>query len=170
MVRGGRPVSWTWSELLPVHSFLLPPLCPTSVARCTVHRALSVPVSTRTTPRSPLSYSSVKEPDSPAAPHPLFWASAPALLPFYPHRILISASHLPLAVLFLLLGLLFLSLFFQYNFEIPRRGTWQPTPVFLPGESHGQRNLAGCSPHGCTESDTTEPSSHACTFIYFIIY
>ena len=26
------------------------------------------------------------------------------------------------------------------------RDTWQPTPVFLPGESHGQRSLAGCSP------------------------
>ena len=28
-------------------------------------------------------------------------------------------------------------------------GKWQPTPVFLPGESHGQRKLAGCSPWGC---------------------
>ena len=28
------------------------------------------------------------------------------------------------------------------------RRKWQPTPVFLPGESHGQRNLAGCSPWG----------------------
>ena len=27
-------------------------------------------------------------------------------------------------------------------------GKWQPTPVVLPGESHGQRNLAGCSPWG----------------------
>ena len=32
----------------------------------------------------------------------------------------------------------------------------QPTPVFLPGESHGQRSLAGYSPWGCKESDTTE--------------
>ena len=30
------------------------------------------------------------------------------------------------------------------------------TPVLLPGESHGQRSLAGCSPQGCRESDTTE--------------
>ena len=36
------------------------------------------------------------------------------------------------------------------------RRTWQPTPVFLPGESHGQRSLVGCSPWGRTESDTTE--------------
>ena len=32
---------------------------------------------------------------------------------------------------------------------------WQPTPVFLPGKSHGQRSLAGCSPWGHKESDIT---------------
>ena len=32
----------------------------------------------------------------------------------------------------------------------------QPTPVFLPGESHGWRSLVGCSPWGRTESDTIE--------------
>ena len=36
------------------------------------------------------------------------------------------------------------------------RGKWQPTPVFLPGESQGQGSLAGCCLWGCTESDTTE--------------
>ena len=36
------------------------------------------------------------------------------------------------------------------------RGKWQPTPVFLPGESCGQRNLVGCCLWGCTELDTTE--------------
>ena len=30
--------------------------------------------------------------------------------------------------------------------KIPWRKAWQPTPVFLPGESRGQRSLAGCSP------------------------
>ena len=40
--------------------------------------------------------------------------------------------------------------------KIPWRRAWQPTPVFLPGESHGQRNLASYSLWGCTESDTTE--------------
>ena len=34
--------------------------------------------------------------------------------------------------------------------------SWQSTPVFLPGESHGQRSLAGYSPWGCKESDMTE--------------
>ena len=43
--------------------------------------------------------------------------------------------------------------------KISCRRIWQPTPVFLPGESRGQRSLAGCSPWGCKESDTTE---HAC--------
>ena len=36
------------------------------------------------------------------------------------------------------------------------RRKWQPTPVFLPGESHGQRSLMGCSPWGHKELDTTE--------------
>ena len=40
--------------------------------------------------------------------------------------------------------------------KISWRRAWQPTPVFLPGESHGQRNLMGYSPWGCKESDTTE--------------
>ena len=38
----------------------------------------------------------------------------------------------------------------------PWRRKWQPTPVFLPGKSHGQRSLAGYSPWGCKESDTAE--------------
>ena len=40
--------------------------------------------------------------------------------------------------------------------KIPWRRKWQPTPVFLPGESHGQRSLADYSPWGRKESDTTE--------------
>ena len=36
------------------------------------------------------------------------------------------------------------------------RRIWQPTPVFLPGESHGQRSLVGYSPWGHKESDTAE--------------
>ena len=39
---------------------------------------------------------------------------------------------------------------------IPWRKAWQPTLVFLPGESHGQRNLKGRSPQGHAESDMTE--------------
>ena len=45
--------------------------------------------------------------------------------------------------------------------KIPWRRAWQPTPVFLPGESHGQRNLVGYSPQGHKESDMTEATQHA---------
>ena len=41
------------------------------------------------------------------------------------------------------------------------RTAWQPTPVFLPRESHGQRSLAGYSPRGCKELDVTEKLSTA---------
>ena len=44
--------------------------------------------------------------------------------------------------------------------NIPWRKEWQPTPVFLPGEFHGQRNLAGYSLWGCKESDMTERLTH----------
>ena len=40
--------------------------------------------------------------------------------------------------------------------EISQRRQWHPTPVLLPGKFHGWRSLAGCSPWGCEESDTTE--------------
>ena len=40
--------------------------------------------------------------------------------------------------------------------KIPWRREWPSIPVFWPGESHGQRSLAGYSPWGHKESDTTE--------------
>ena len=40
--------------------------------------------------------------------------------------------------------------------EDPLEKAWQPTPVFLPGEFHGQKSLAGYSPRDGKESDTTE--------------
>ena len=40
--------------------------------------------------------------------------------------------------------------------KITWRRKWQPTPVFLPGESHGRRNLTGSSPWGPKELDMTE--------------
>ena len=40
--------------------------------------------------------------------------------------------------------------------KIPWRRKWQPTPVSLPGESHGERSLVAYSPWGRKESDTTE--------------
>ena len=43
--------------------------------------------------------------------------------------------------------------------KIPWRRKWLPTPVFMPGESHGQRSLAGCIVYGVTELDTTEATT-----------
>ena len=42
------------------------------------------------------------------------------------------------------------------------RRKWQPTPVLLPGESHGQRSLVGYSPWVCKELGTIEVTLHAC--------
>ena len=47
-------------------------------------------------------------------------------------------------------------------FLILWRRKWQPTPVLLPGESHGQRNLSGYSPWSCKELDTVERLHFLC--------
>ena len=52
--------------------------------------------------------------------------------------------------------------FHLWSREIPWRRKWQRTAVFLPGESHGQRSLAGYSPWGCKESDMTEHTVTYC--------
>ena len=44
----------------------------------------------------------------------------------------------------------------QLNSLLRWRRRWHPTPVLLPGKSHGQRSLVGCGPRGGEESDTTE--------------
>ena len=49
--------------------------------------------------------------------------------------------------------------------KFPWRRKWQPTPVFLLGESHGQRSLVGYSPWGCKELDITERLS---TFTFIL--
>ena len=49
--------------------------------------------------------------------------------------------------------------FNPWLWKIPWRGTWLPTPVFLPGESHGQRSLEGYRPWDCKELDTIESLS-----------
>ena len=51
---------------------------------------------------------------------------------------------------------LFKTMFFQVPSTIYWRRRWHPTPVLLPGKSHGRRSLVGCSPWGPEESDTTE--------------
>ena len=47
-------------------------------------------------------------------------------------------------------------LFFSVTRDSSRRRQWHPTPVLLPGKSHGRRSLIGCNPWGRKESDTTE--------------
>ena len=47
--------------------------------------------------------------------------------------------------------------------KLPWRRAWQPTPVLLPGESHGQRSLVGHSPWGHTELNMTEATLHTGT-------
>ena len=46
--------------------------------------------------------------------------------------------------------------FYPLVVKIPWRRKWQPTPVVLPEESHGQRSLAGYSPYGRKELDMAE--------------
>ena len=45
--------------------------------------------------------------------------------------------------------------------KVPWRRAWQPTPVFLPGESHEQRSLVGYSLWDCKESDMIEETEHS---------
>ena len=46
--------------------------------------------------------------------------------------------------------------------KIPWRRKWPPIPVFLPGESRGQRSLEGYDSWGCKESEMTEATQHMC--------
>ena len=58
--------------------------------------------------------------------------------------------------------------FSQWVGEIPWIRKWQPTPVFLPEKSHGQRSLAGCSPKGRKVLDMTEHSHNYFLRIYYV--
>ena len=55
---------------------------------------------------------------------------------------------------------IFIYIIFTFFFLLPsrigQRRRWHPTPVLLPGKSHGWRSLVGCGPCGCEELDTTE--------------
>ena len=63
----------------------------------------------------------------------------------------------------------------RYRFDpwvrkIPWRRAWQPTQVFLPGESHGQRSLVGYGAWCCKKSDTTERLSTQCMILQLCEY
>ena len=49
----------------------------------------------------------------------------------------------------------------------PRGEPWQPIPVFLPGESHGQTSLVGYNPWGRKELNMTEATEHKCSPMYW---
>ena len=49
--------------------------------------------------------------------------------------------------------------------KIPWRREWQPIPVFLPGEFHGQSSFMDKSPWGCKESDMSEELTHTIIII-----
>ena len=66
---------------------------------------------------------------------------------FYTHRHLLPLYHQPE---FYVIGLI------RCGWLMFWRRQWQPTPVFLPGESQGRRSLVGCRLWSRTESDTTE--------------
>ena len=51
---------------------------------------------------------------------------------------------------------------------IPWRRKWQPTPVFLPGESHGRRSLVGYSPWDCKESEQLSDLTVTVPFVIFL--
>ena len=61
-----------------------------------------------------------------------------------------------LEVFLLFVFVLFTQSCFPLFHPLTLRRQWRPTPVLLPGKSHGRRNLVGCSPWGLAESDTTE--------------
>ena len=87
--------------------------------------------------------------------------------------VLLFGTQIYLQLLYIFLGLFFfhhvmsffsvVSLCFKVYFVLYEycyrgfwRRRWHPSPVLLPGKSHGWRNLVGCSSWGCEESDTTE--------------
>ena len=49
--------------------------------------------------------------------------------------------------------------------KIPWTRKWQPTPVFLPEESHGQRSLAGSSPWGRKEEEQQSSLAHTHSYL-----
>ena len=78
----------------------------------------------------------------------------PYSLELPPHTTTSSPGQSWIYFLSLRLSVLDISCFL--NNYLANNRQWQPTPVLLPGKSHGWRGLVGCSPWGCWESDTTE--------------
>ena len=60
-------------------------------------------------------------------------------------------------------------LVWSLGWDDPLEEEMATTPVFLPGESHGQRSLAGYSPWGCKESNTTKLLNNSCTQVSLVL-
>ena len=95
------------------------------------------------------------------------WQPTPVLLPGKSHgrRNLVGYSPWDCKELDMTERLLFMNIlgdrFFHFHhFKYTWRRTWQPTPGFFRGESHGQRSLAGYGPWGRKESAMTEATEH----------
>ena len=73
-----------------------------------------------------------------------------------------EALKLPIIIVLPSVSLFLLTFaFYLVPIYVGWRREWQPTPVFLPGKSQGQRSLVGCSPWGHKELDMTEQLSTA---------
>ena len=86
-----------------------------------------------------------------ACAHPLLISTLSLLKPHLPPPLCPACSYQPL-----LSASRGCHLSGHSSLLFPWRRAWQPTPLSLPGESHGQRKLAGCSPWDHKELNTTE--------------
>ena len=77
---------------------------------------------------------------------------------FYPERLTNgwSTQNHTISKVIRLLGYIKSVILWSRIWQIWQRRQWHPTPVLLPGKSHGWRSLEGCSPWGRWGSDTTE--------------
>ena len=60
--------------------------------------------------------------------------------------------------------------FDPWIWKFPWRRKWKPTPVFLPGKSHGQMSLVGYSPWGWKQLDTKQEKQFILLFLTLLIY
>ena len=121
-------------------------------------------------PKEPFVMNTNKVPHRPAAEFSSFLQPLPSSLAFYSmlsflsllcflcHRILYTFCYLcfeySFTLLFTYLNFIILQVSIRWLLSQRSRRKWQPTPVLLPGKSHGWRSLVGYSPRGHKESDT----------------
>ena len=100
-------------------------------------------------------------PPSPSLPlnpilYPFLWVDVSSLLTHFPPHPLQTFLHLTIKWLKKIYIYIHTHTYiYTYIMYIYWRRQWHPTPVLLPGKSHGRRSLVSCSPWGCKESDTT---------------